>query len=50
MDSNGYSKLADFGQSKILNSDGKTNTLTGGLLYVAPEVVDLKRPYDYCVD
>ena len=50
MDSKGYSKLADFGQSKILNSDGKTSTLTGGLLYVAPEVVDLKRPYDYCVD
>ena len=50
MDSKGYSKLADFGQSKILNSDGKTNTFTGGLLYLAPEIADLKRPYDYCVD
>ena len=52
MDSKGYSKLADFGQSKILNSDGKTNTLTGGLLYFAPEIIDETRtdPYDYCVD
>ena len=46
---NGECKLVDFGLSKILDEDEKTDDPFGTLAYVAPEVL-LHKPYTSKVD
>merc|ERR1712176_131366 len=51
IDSVGYVRLIDFGGSKKLDSQGRTFTVMGTCLYLAPEIVNPKRPgYGLSVD
>lgn len=50
LDKNGNIKLADFGICKILEDGGVTESLTGTVQYLAPEVFFSKKGYCLMVD
>lgn len=49
LDDRGYAKLSDFGLSKFLKKNEKTNTICGTLYYIAPEIVN-RKGHDFTVD
>ena len=52
IDSEGHIKLADFGISRVLEKDNyeKSFSLIGTAQYLAPEMLNQKKGYDFSVD
>ncbi|KXJ29369.1 ribosomal protein S6 kinase-related protein [Exaiptasia diaphana] len=49
LDKQGHIKIIDFGLSKLMSRNEKTNTICGTLQFMAPEVLKGEK-YDYSVD